>query len=254
MKNPSAYRSSIALEGCVNDVELMRKTLVERFGVARENITAMAGWPDDEHARPTETNVRASLRKLALRTYAKGDRVIIHYSGHGVQQPDDNGDESDGLDESWLLADGRAIRVLDSAKKSRDDFAGTLRDDEIGTWLRAIRDRGASVWCVMDCCHSATGMRGADDPGTRTRGLDPAVAGIELTPAFSAASAHAHQDSPMDDSNKGSDNLVVFYAAQSFQKVPEVRLPDDARVYDIYYDTPSLWPTESLARRKAILG
>lgn len=212
------YQSRIRLGGCVNDVEAMTTALVERLGVAREDVTALAGWPDDAAARPTESNVRKALEALGTRAYAKGDRVIVHYSGHGVQQPDDDGDESDGLDEAWLLADGRT----DPATA----YAGTLRDDELGRRLRAIRDRGATVWCVMDCCHSATGMRGATDPETRTRGLAPSVLGIDLVPATTRGTSTGHQDSPMDDARQGSEGLVVFYAAQSFQEVPEVRLPE----------------------------
>jgi len=37
-------------------------------------------------------------------------------------------------------------------------------------------------------------------------------------------------------------------------KVPWVRLPEDARVFDVYYEMGKEWPAESLARRQAILG
>lgn len=37
-------------------------------------------------------------------------------------------------------------------------------------------------------------------------------------------------------------------------KLPWVRLPDDARVFEVYYDTQKEWPAESLARRDALLG
>jgi hypothetical protein len=37
-------------------------------------------------------------------------------------------------------------------------------------------------------------------------------------------------------------------------KLAWVRLPPDAQVFDIYYDMEELWPAESLARRRAILG
>ena len=233
MPNPSAYRATVALEGCVNDVDLMRRTLAEKFGASE--ISMLVGWDDaHEESRPTEKNVRAALERLAATEYRHGDRVIVHYSGHGVQQPDDGDDESDGLDEAWLLADGRKIKSVDAAGKPRDDYAGTLRDDELGARLRAIRDRGASVWCIMDCCHSATGTRGATDPQARTRGLDAAVVGIDLRPTVSIAAPNAHQGSPMDDASQGSEGLVVFYAAQSFQKVPEVRLPDDAGMEKSY--------------------
>jgi hypothetical protein len=37
-------------------------------------------------------------------------------------------------------------------------------------------------------------------------------------------------------------------------KLPWVVLPDDAQVFEVYYDMAALWPAESLARRQAILG
>jgi hypothetical protein len=37
-------------------------------------------------------------------------------------------------------------------------------------------------------------------------------------------------------------------------KQPWVRLPDDVPAFEVYYDSKTLWPPESLARRKAILG
>jgi hypothetical protein len=37
-------------------------------------------------------------------------------------------------------------------------------------------------------------------------------------------------------------------------KLPWVTLPEGARAYEVYYDMRSLWPPESLARRRAILG
>ena len=37
-------------------------------------------------------------------------------------------------------------------------------------------------------------------------------------------------------------------------KLPWVVLPADVPTYEIYYNMKSLWPAESLARRKAILG
>lgn len=37
-------------------------------------------------------------------------------------------------------------------------------------------------------------------------------------------------------------------------KVSWVRLPENARAFDIYYDMKSEWPPESLKRREAILG
>jgi hypothetical protein len=37
-------------------------------------------------------------------------------------------------------------------------------------------------------------------------------------------------------------------------KLPWVRLPEDARVFEVFYEIEKEWPAESLTRRKAILG
>lgn len=37
-------------------------------------------------------------------------------------------------------------------------------------------------------------------------------------------------------------------------KLPWVRLPADAKVFEVYYDMAAEWPADSLARRQAILG
>ena len=37
-------------------------------------------------------------------------------------------------------------------------------------------------------------------------------------------------------------------------KLPWVRFPEGARVFDVYYDMQAEWPPESLARREALLG
>ena len=37
-------------------------------------------------------------------------------------------------------------------------------------------------------------------------------------------------------------------------KLPWVGLPADVPAFEVYYDMPKLWPAESLARRRAILG
>ena len=76
-----------------------------------------------------------------------GDTVYIHFSGHGSQVEDRNGDESDGLDESILPYDARTGEVPDST------------DDELGALLTGLRTDRA--WVVLDSCHSGTATRSA---------------------------------------------------------------------------------------------
>lgn len=84
----------------------------------------------------------------ALRHVLEVDRLIardwlaISFSGHGGQQPDRNGDELDGRDETWCLWDGQAV------------------DDWIGKMLMAI-PAGVNVFVATDSCNSGTAVRGS---------------------------------------------------------------------------------------------
>lgn len=54
----------------------------------------------------------------------------------------------------------------------------------------------------------------------------------------------------LDDAAAVQPDVHIFTRS----KVPWVRLPEDARAFDIYYDMKAEWPPESLKRREAILG
>jgi hypothetical protein len=54
----------------------------------------------------------------------------------------------------------------------------------------------------------------------------------------------------LDDPSALSPNAHIFTRS----KLPWVGLPADAPAFDIYYDMKTLWPTDSLERRRAILG
>ena len=51
-------------------------------------------------------------------------------------------------------------------------------DDEIGGALDAIRDKGAFVWAVFDCCHSGTATRAAESRDERSARSRPSDLGI----------------------------------------------------------------------------
>jgi hypothetical protein len=54
----------------------------------------------------------------------------------------------------------------------------------------------------------------------------------------------------LDDAAAVQPDVHIFTRS----KVPWVRLPENARAFDIYYDMKAEWPPESLKRREAILG
>jgi hypothetical protein len=211
--DPVAYATSIALAGPANDVALLRDVLVEELDFDAANVRTLVGWPDDESLRPTRERILLEL--AALRDASgPGDFVFVHFSGHGSQQPSrerDSAGEPDGLDEVLLPAD---VAAFDPAKGT---IAGALRDDEIGAALAAIRDRGATVWFVVDACHSGSLLRGDDD--VRWRGIDPDVLGVPRTTRRSTKAVAASAQVALD-------RIALFHGAQSHGRAPEYTFDD----------------------------
>jgi uncharacterized caspase-like protein len=80
----------------------------------------------------------------AIADLQDGDVLLIHYSGHGTQVYDPEGDEEDGYDEALWLWDS--------------DRNGPLTDDDLSHLLRKIQ-RGTVV-LAFDSCFSGTVTRG----------------------------------------------------------------------------------------------
>jgi hypothetical protein len=130
------------LRGCVNDVRNVSAALTKWFGFQTQDITLLV----DEAATQ---NAMASGIKQLLRDAGEGDTILLHYSGHGSNVPDDNGDEADKRDEILCPSD------LDWKKPMRDDWLRTQIDK-----LRA----GVKLTVIMDCCHSGTNTRAITPP------------------------------------------------------------------------------------------
>ncbi|MCG3201978.1 MAG: hypothetical protein NFCOHLIN_01850 [Gammaproteobacteria bacterium] len=130
------------LRGCVNDVENVHEALQRYFGFAAGDITTLTDLAATTRA------IKAAIQRL-VRTARGGDVLLLHYSGHGANVPDADGDEADGRDEILCPADL--------------DWKAPLTDD----WLRRTFNRlrkGVSLTVVMDCCHSGTNTRAVLPP------------------------------------------------------------------------------------------
>jgi hypothetical protein len=134
-----------SLQGCVNDVALVRSLLKEYFEVPNEDIRVVV------NRRATKAAILHRLRDMISRG-EPGDVLVFYYSGHGSQVRDRNGDElTDGLDEIICPYDmdwDRRTYILDD---ELDEIFGVLPPEVL---LEAF----------FDCC-----FWGAD-----ARGLEPA--------------------------------------------------------------------------------
>jgi len=226
---------SFWLEGPGNDVALMRRLLVERFGVPRENVRVLADGLEGAAGRPFRAEILGELERLA-ETAAAGDYVVIFLAGHGSRQPDDDPDnpadpEPDGFDEVFCPAD---VKRLESPRGRA--IPNAITDDEIRARLGRIAEGGASVWIIVDACHSGTVMRGNGEEIDReipAEALLPEVAVSvdaspqEESPVFADVQergASAARESGQAASPSGS--LVATYAAQPNEPTVEKALPE----------------------------
>lgn len=137
-----------------NDVPLIKNALLAQ-GFLDSNITTLI---DSEATKKGIEQAMADLEKKIK----KGDIVVIHYSGHGQQIFDDNGDEVDGLDE--------ALVPYDAFVKYTHNYKGEnhLRDDQLGNIITNFRNKlgkNGQLLITLDSCHSGSATR-----GQKTRG------------------------------------------------------------------------------------
>ena len=130
------------LRGCVNDVKNMQSVLTRSYGFKGGDITVLSDFA------ATKKGIESAIRKL-VQGGRKGDVLLVHFSGHGSNVPDNDGDEADDRDEILCPTDL--------------DWKNPMRDD----WLRKTFDSmraGVSLTVITDCCHSGTITRAVQPP------------------------------------------------------------------------------------------
>jgi len=135
------YNTSNRLNGCVDDVINMRNMLIDAYGYSASNIILLHDDASNKikaNGLPTCDNIIRYLVYLASIS-SKMNQFWFHYSGHGAQIKDKNGDEVDGLDD--------VIVPLDYQKR------GFIVDDDILTIVKQIK---CDTMLLFDSCHSGT--------------------------------------------------------------------------------------------------
>ncbi|WP_016744106.1 caspase family protein, partial [Rhizorhabdus wittichii] len=94
----SSYGEQTVLAGCINDADSMQSLAAGQGFQTRRMV--------DEEA--TADAVIEAISDAA-NTLRSGDMLFLTYSGHGSQVSDVDGDEADGLDETWCLYDRMLI-------------------------------------------------------------------------------------------------------------------------------------------------
>ncbi|RZL92746.1 MAG: caspase family protein, partial [Variovorax sp.] len=210
-----------------NDVLLMR-TALQKHGFAASDITTLADGVGGA-ALPDAQGIQEALGRL-LDQSKSGDFVLLYFSGHGTRLRDSSKryQEPDGLTENFLARDVRGAVGTDAA------LAGGLRDVDFDGWVQAFLARNVFVWSVFDTCSATSMTRGAvrlpaaDEPGedeVRWRGVRPA----QLRNVAGAGPAPVSTVVPPASPATARARYVAFFASESHQVTPELRLPRKSR-------------------------
>ncbi|HPI31122.1 MAG TPA: caspase family protein [Bacteroidales bacterium] len=162
---------------------------------------------------------------LAANTHP-GDVVFVHFSGHGQQIEDNDGDEIDGFDEALI-----PVNAHQFFKKDVYEGENHLRDDEFGKLLNTVREKAGpkgNVMVVVDACHSGTSTRGENN----TRGTSEVFASPGYKPADNKAAPENYGVYTEDDKLAP---MACFYGASAHQLNYEYKVNDSTYVGSLSY-------------------
>jgi hypothetical protein len=133
------------LNGVGLDLDMMTE-IAQWMGFEKKAIKILA------HEQATTAGVYQAFDDWLINAIEAQDRVLIYFSGHGSQVPDENHDEKDQFDEVLLLYDTTL-----TAKNGRQSLDGVLHDDRFHRMLAQIKSRNILV--ILDACHSGSATR-----------------------------------------------------------------------------------------------
>ncbi|CAA7395113.1 unnamed protein product [Spirodela intermedia] len=139
----SYKRSWKRLEGSVNDVNCMKFLLQRRFGFPEPSILVLTDGEGNPRRTPTRENILEAMRWL-VSGCRRGDSLVFHFSGHGSQLADKDGDELDGYDETLCPVDYQK--------------SGAIVDDMVNAILVRPLPQGVTLHAVVDACHSGSAL------------------------------------------------------------------------------------------------
>jgi hypothetical protein len=190
---------TMPLAGCVADARDWAAAL-GRLGFETAILT-------DEAA--TRSRILEELRRM-IAASGPGDVVAFHFSGHGTELDDIDGDEVAGTngpkDEALCPVD-----IADGAY---------VIDDDLAEVFGAIAE-GVNVTCFIDCCHSGTVTRVMVGPAS-AGGADVRARFLPATAAMQEAhrrfrERHAMTRAARPDRTPANMRQVVFSACRDYE-------------------------------------
>lgn len=206
------------LKGPPNDARAIYELLTDPhgYGFPKKNVCLLLD------GAATTANVQQMFRR-ALIDRAQGDDVtVVYFAGHGSQRKDQNGDEPDGLDETWVLHDSRTESTPD------------LLDDRVNAWLAELHRKTSHITVVLDSCNSGTATRGETGyvarfvkpdetplpPGAQAAGDGSAATPLESLPGLVVLTAASDGTSALEKGGHGLFTDALLSTLAEGQVVP----------------------------------
>ncbi|XDG07326.1 hypothetical protein ABKA04_006941 [Annulohypoxylon sp. FPYF3050] len=114
---------------------------MERYGYKREDMIILTDDQQDPILIPNKANILRAMQWLVSNA-RPNDALFLHYSGHGGQTQDEDGDEEDGYDE--------VIYPVDYER------AGHIVDDQLHQIVVKPLQAGVRLTAIFDSCHSGS--------------------------------------------------------------------------------------------------
>jgi len=132
-----------SLRYCVADARLVADTLRQKCGYEADRILLLTDDQPKTHQRPLRLSLLERIPAWLERA-AKGDTVLVYFSGHG-----------------FLDKDGQSYLAPQDCRKKQLALSAVRTDD-----LRNMLDQCAAAQkvLVLDCCH-AGGVKAGEAPG-----------------------------------------------------------------------------------------
>ena len=223
-----------SLSGCVNDVEIMEKSLRERFDVPAENIKIL------RNSEATHEAIKLAFREHLIETARRWQNshhdsdhsspaFLLHYAGHGSQATDPTNTQPNGMDQTIVPHDSRTEGVYD------------IKNWELRQLLEELVQYSDNVTVFLDCCHSGRGLRDVEatlrtcepdlrpqpssrplqNTATRGTGDDGEVGGSDHTLLAACRSHEYAQEYRVQEGDQSrSQGAMTYFLVQEMAQLP----------------------------------
>lgn len=216
------------------DIPLVEEMLLAN-DFSKENIVEL------KNSQATFAGIQKAFEALISKA-SDGDYIYIHFSGHGQQITDLNGDEKDGLDEAWIPYDAQFAYA-----KGKYEGQNHLVDDQLNSYLHRIREKvgtSGKIVVVADACHSGEASRSENTSDYIVRGTDDAFvipSPVKVTAAeshpieWTFISACKPYQCNYEYKGNGSLTFAMYQQKANFSKLTakQIRLKVSACIEDI---------------------